>query len=166
MAVTFYLMAVLLLLSAVAVITFKNPIYSALALVFNLFVVAGLFATLDAHFIAAVQVVVYAGAIMVLVMFVLMLLSAKLEKASPFSPLYFGAALICGLAFAVTLGLEFDSGFNSAPPASDLQGTVAAVGKVLYSRYVFPFEAASLLLMAAIAGAVVLARRRYRTKEL
>ena len=163
MLVLFWIMALVLVFSAVSVVLCKNPIYSALALVLNLLGVAVIFASLDAHFLAAVQVVVYAGAIMVLVVFVLMLLNTKVETEDRFRSLYLVVAALAGATFAVVLGREFVRGFpvliDSASPAT--QGSVANIGTVLYTRFVFPFEAASLLIMAAIVGAVVLAKRKY-----
>lgn len=156
---TFYLTALILILSALGVLMSKNPLGSALSLILNLLCMACLFAALDAHFLAVVQVIVYAGAIMVLIMFALMLLNAKLEAPHAGKRIYvwFGIALSALLAgfilpIAAAYGY-FGLGF------SKLQGTLALMGQALFGYYLFPFEFSSALILAAIVGAVVTARR-------
>lgn len=156
----FWLLAIAALLSAAAVIALRNPIYSALALVLNLLVVAAFYALLDAHFLAVIQVIVYAGAIVVLVLFVLMLLNQKMESPRAvgrlkWSALFVGGLFIVGLAPA--LGALAPTGMGAV--GADF-GTIRAVGRLLFSRYVLLFEAVSLLLLAAIVGALLLGRRR------
>jgi NADH-quinone oxidoreductase subunit J len=166
MTIGFYIMGLIIIASAVGVVASKNPIHSALCLVANLLTVAGIFATLDAHFLATVQVIVYAGAIVVLVLFVLMLLNLKVEqpKRMGFATL-FGAALTGVLFLALALPL-LNEAFKVFPePSRVVVGSVENIGKVLFSTYVFPFEAASMLLMAAIIGAVMLARKTQRRTE-
>lgn len=163
MELLFGIMALLVVASAVAVVALRNPVYSALALVLNLMTVAGLFAQLEAHFLAAVQVIVYAGAIMVLVIFVLMLLNLKVEAPKPFRLFNVVLSSAAGLAFLVVVLPRFDEAFKVFAVSPTIpQGTVKAVGEVLYTRHVFLFEAASVLIMAALVGAVMLAKRRYR----
>lgn len=157
----FWLLSALLILSAIGVITARNPIYSALFLVSNLLLVGVMYALLNAHFLAAVQVIVYAGAIVVLLLFVLMLLNTQVEgkKPLPLGRLVLGGLL--ALAFCSALFPALYMAFADFPTAVDpVSGTVAEIGKVLYTRYLVPFEAASLLITAGIVGAVMLARQK------
>ncbi|MBX7145212.1 MAG: NADH-quinone oxidoreductase subunit J [Oligoflexia bacterium] len=163
MTALFFLVALVLLISAVGVVASRNAIHSALFLVGNLMSVAVMFAMLNAHFLAVVQVIVYAGAIMVLVLFVLMLLNIKLENQPALGKLVIGLAGLGGLAFLWMMVPLLQRSFAAIPQSAvDVQGSVREVGKLLYTQYVFPFEAASLLIMAAVVGAVMLAKRRYR----
>ena len=160
MEILFFIMAVILVGSGIAVIALRNPIYSALSLILNLVTVAAIFAQLEAHFLSTAQIIVYAGAIMVLVMFVLMLLNVKVENPSGRGQFCVGSAVVLGILFllgAVPILVRVFSVF----PNGDLvvSGTVKNMGTVLYSRFVFPFEAASLLIMTAIVGAVMLASK-------
>ncbi len=165
MEIGFYLLSIVLIVTAVMVVAFKNPIYSGLSLVLNLVTVAALFATLDAHFLAVVQIIVYAGAIMVLVMFVLMLLNVKIEPlGNAINIPYFLAAVFLGIIFLFTVGQHFEFGITTAMPSAALQGSVAAMGRELYTKYVFPFEAASVLIMVAVVGAIMLSKRKYRER--
>jgi NADH-quinone oxidoreductase subunit J len=153
--------------SALLCITRRNPVASALWLVVTLFALAALFVLLDAQFIAVLQLLVYAGAIMVLFLFVIMLLN--LGRAGPTDlkgPAGLGVGvLLAGLLLVQLLGLRR----GSAPPglvaggmarAAAEQGMVPAVARPLFSTYLVPFEITSVLLLAAIVGAVVLAKRR------
>ncbi len=159
----FWLLAIPLILTAVGVISSRNPIYSALFLVANLLVVAVMYAVLNAHFLAAVQVIVYAGAIVVLLLFVLMLLNTQVEgkKPLPTGRLIVGVGL--AVAFCAALFPGIYAAFSDLPVAAGaVQGTVSEIGRVLYSKYLVPFEAASLLITAGIVGAVMLARHKQK----
>lgn len=163
MTLLFFLVAAVLLISAVGVISARNPIHSALFLVGNLMSVAVMFVMLNAHFLAAVQVIVYAGAIMVLVLFVLMLLNLKVEKQPSIGKLLLTLATLGGLAFVWMMVPLLQRSFSAIPQSTaNVEGSVREVGKLLYTQYVFPFEIASLLIMAAVVGAVMLAKRHYR----
>lgn len=158
MSVAVALLSVLLLVTAVSVVAARSPIVSALALVGNLVTVAAFYAVMNAHFLAAVQILVYAGAIVVLVLFVLMLLNIKGEsrRASDFL-LQAGAALAAGL-FLVLVFPFFSRGewaFGGSAP----EGTVKAIGRLVYTDYVYCFEVASILILIAVVGAVTLGRR-------
>lgn len=160
----FAVLAVLAVASAIATIGSKNPVASALALVFHFFMLAGLYLTLNAQFLAVIQILVYAGAIMVLVVFVIMLLNLRKEedlKEKLNFRKWVGLALVG--AFAVQLAavlLVNYSGSQILPASSMTNGTAQAIGKELFTNYLFPFEAISLLLLAAIIGSVVLAKRK------
>ena len=164
----FWIFGVIAMAGGLLCITRKNPIGSALWLVVTLFALAAMYVLLDAQFIAALQVLVYAGAIMVLFLFVIMLLNLGRPGPSDIKgPLGVGvAALLAG-----TLLLQLRVLGQAAPPeavqlpagtmaALQQQGMVAAVATPLFDAYLIPFEITSLLLLAAIVGAVVLAKRK------
>lgn len=159
----FFLMGLVLLITALAVIAFRNPIYSAIALVVNMITVAGLFAMLDAHFLAVVQIIVYAGAVVVLFLFVVMLLSTKLEAIN----LRDSYMMIGGILFSAIFLMALIPLFSDAvdplveqsltvSAVAPVTGTVKNMGELLFTKYLFPFEAASILIMAALVGAVLL----------
>jgi NADH-quinone oxidoreductase subunit J len=160
MVFLFFLMATVAVLSAIAVVALRSPMYSALCLVLNLLTVAGLFAQLEAHFLSTIQILVYAGAIMVLVLFVLMLLNLKVEPMTRADMRYAVGAVVVGGIFVAVIAPVIDkafANFGSAAPAT--VGTVRNIGEALFTRYLFPFEIASFLLLGAIVGAVLLAKR-------
>jgi NADH-quinone oxidoreductase subunit J len=162
-AVLFFLAAIGALGGAIGVITMRNPFYSVLALVFHLVSLAALFLLLRAEFVAAAQVIVYAGAVMVLYVFVVAYVGGGEELAS-------GTALrIVGPLFALALAVELCVAMlgsalkgisGKGAPYIPGFGTPAHIGKLFLTKYLFPFEVASLLLLVAAIGAVVLARRR------
>lgn len=157
----FYALAALVVAGALATVTRRNPLVGAVCLVGTLFALAGLYALLSAHFLAAIQIIVYAGAIMVLFVFVIMMLDRpELEEVGILRG--FGAKLL-GLAGTAALAWRLAAalarvGPPRSLPAPDDYGTVKAVGDLLLHDYVFPFEAISLVLLVAVVGAVVVAR--------
>ena len=160
----FIVLGILAIASGIITISAKNPLTAALSLVFHFFMLAGLYLTLNAQFVAVIQVLVYAGAIMVLVVFVIMLLNLgedrQLKKKINFRQ---GLAILFSLGFVTQLfAIIFSFHSNNAAFAvnSVQQGTAEAIGNELYTNYLFPFEAISILLLAAIIGAVVLAKRK------
>jgi NADH-quinone oxidoreductase subunit J len=167
--IAFWAFAGIAIASAFLCITRRSPVASALWLVNTLFSLAAIYVLLDAHFIAAAQVLVYAGAIMVLFLFVIMLLN--LGSAGPSDLKGAWGRVVAGIAGLVLVG-ELIVLRLAVPPASlqlppgTVAGTVAARGAVravaqpLFQAYLVPFEITSLLLLAAIVGAVVLAKRR------
>jgi NADH-quinone oxidoreductase subunit J len=167
--VLFWAFAALALASALGCITRRSPVASALWLVVTLFSLAALFVLLDAQFIAVLQLLVYAGAIMVLFLFVIMLLN--LGHPGPMDvkgPVGVGTAFLLGGVLLFQLWILR----QAAPPASiqlppgsvarlqQEQGLVGAIARPLFDTYLIPFEITSLLLLAALVGAVVLAKRR------
>ncbi|RMG40679.1 MAG: NADH-quinone oxidoreductase subunit J [Candidatus Dadabacteria bacterium] len=159
----FLVLATVITLSGIGVIAMRNPIHSALCLILNLACVAGIFALLGADFLAAAQIIVYAGAIMVLVLFVLMLLNLKVEKKNLLGYIY----LAFGGLVSVVFILMFSYLVRVEPLnqlADNVRGSVAAMGKILYTDAIFPFEAASVLILAAITGAVMLGKRSYKKR--
>ena len=164
----FWIFGVIAMAGGLLCITRKNPVGSALWLVVTLFALAAMYVLLDAQFIAAQQVLVYAGAIMVLFLFVIMLLNLGRPGPSDIKgPVGMGIATL----LAGTLLLQLRVLGQAAPPeaiqlpagamaALQQQGMVAAVAGPLFDAYLIPFEITSLLLLAAIVGAVVLAKRK------
>jgi len=166
--VLFFIAAIGALAGAIGVVTLRNPFYSVLALAFHLVCLAILFLLLRAEFVAAAQVVVYAGAVMVLYVFVVAYVGGGDELAG-------GSALrILGPMFAIALAVELCiamlgsalKGITSkgAPYVLGF-GTPGHIGRLFLTTYLFPFEIASVLLLVAAVGAVVLARRRRGLEE-
>jgi len=162
-AVLFFIAAIGALGGAIAVVTLRNPFYAVLALVTHLVMLAALFLLLHAEFVAAAQVIVYAGAVMVLYVFVVAYVGEVEELAGGSALRILGplmalalATVLCiamlgsGLAGIKTKGAHYVLGF----------GTPRHIGTLLLTKYLFPFELASILLLAAAVGAVMLARRR------
>jgi NADH-quinone oxidoreductase subunit J len=168
-AVVFFIAAIGAIAGAIGVVALRNPFYSVLALVGHLLSLAALFLLLRAEFIAAAQVVVYAGAVMVLYLFVVSYIGGgSLQQMTPGgSNLRIVAGVAVGALFAelaiAVLGSGLQAiGSDGAPYVSGF-GSPAAIGEALLTKFLFPFEVASLLLLVAAVGAVVLARRRTGT---
>ncbi|HEY5931310.1 MAG TPA: NADH-quinone oxidoreductase subunit J [Nitrospira sp.] len=153
-------------ITAILVVALRNPVYSALSLLVMFFHVAGLFITLHAEFLAAVQIIVYAGAILVLYLFVVMLLNVTEDDR--YHSQWRIAGLVCvPLLIESVLLLSggagaVNTGSRSLQP--EPHGTIAvdntlAIGETLFTTYLFPFEVASLVLLVAMIGAIVLAKR-------
>ena len=163
-AILFWIFAICCVGSAALVIWSRSPINAAMSLVATFFFLAGIYILLMAHTIAVLQVLVYTGAVMVLFLFVIMLLS--LNEPGPRSGITFskvlggGSALALG-AFIITVMLRLDLQTADLSGAQGQTfGTMARMGELIYGLYLFPFEAVSLLLLAAIVGAVVVAKSR------
>jgi NADH-quinone oxidoreductase subunit J len=160
--VTFWVFAIPLVITASGVVWSKNPVYAAMNLVAAFFFMAGIYVLLAAHLIAFMQILVYAGAVMVLFLFVIMLLSLGDEHLLPErhrAMQYVGALGAVSLVAVLGAAIAQASGGDLAALGADF-GTVKAVGKVLYTQFLLPFEATSLLLLVAIVGAVVVAKER------
>jgi NADH-quinone oxidoreductase subunit J len=159
----FFYFALVIAAASVLVVAVRNPIYSALSLLIMFFHVAGLYVTLHAEFLAAVQVIVYAGAILVLYLFVVMLLNLKQdERYHRQWPVAAGVGSILAVEAAVLALLKGGTpAVRSAAPetAAGGLGNTEALGDVLYSTYLFPFEVASLILLVAMIGAIILAKK-------
>ena len=163
----FAVSAVIVLAGAIGVVTSRNPVHSALFLVMTLFGIAVLFVEQEAHFLAAVQVIVYAGAIVVLFLFVIMLLGVDQQEDIESDPLpgQRPVAVILSLVAAVEIMLlgffaHWVTGQSSvAGPASGPGTNVEKLARSIFTRYLLPFEVTSVLLIIAVVGAIVLARR-------
>ena len=162
--VAFLILAAAAVVSAILMITRRNPVTSALYLVFNFFIIAVLYLFLRAQFIAIIQITVYAGAIMVLFLFVIMLLNLGDDRLVKWK-LTSGKSIAALLGIALLIEtLYFVIGFLPASqisPRSESMGTVESIGKALFSNYLFPFEMTSILLLAAIVGAILLAKKKF-----
>ena len=156
--------AVLTILFAALMVVHRHPVKSVLALVVSFFGLAVCYVMLSAPFIAAIQVIVYAGAILVLFLFVLMLLNVGEETRErepwPCQRVLSGVGLV--VVAAMLLGLLRAHGSAIATPRAALTGEIAPLARLLFSRYLLPFEALSVLLLAALVGAFVLAQRENR----
>ena len=165
--ILFWVMAPICVGSAVAMLFMRNPIHSALLLVLNFFTIAVFFLMLGSSFLFVVQVIVYAGAIMVLFLFVIMLLGVDREESlreriagQRWVAIALGIGLVAEVATAVRLGVGL-SGASPAITSTLNQGTgsVKALADVLFSSYFFPFEVTSVLLIVAAIGVMLLGRR-------
>ncbi len=160
-AILFYTFAALAVLSALVVIGQKNPIYSAFALIITLCSVSAIFGLLGSPFIAVLQVIVYAGAIMVLFLFVLMLLNVRREEDSTAK----SGRTLRGVALALVTLLVLQAGlvisrFEPGPAAAGYDASTKAMAGVLFHpHFLYVFEATSVLILAALVGAVVLAKK-------
>lgn len=159
----FYIIAALIVTSAVLVIASRNPIVSAIWLVVCLFAQAALYVLMEAHLVAALQVLLYAGAIMVLILFVIMLLNLSPKNlkwraiAGERIIIGAGAVYLAGvLGMALWIIYKGVSGSMFHVP---VEGTIENVGRLLLTKYVVPFELISVTLLAAIVGAVVMSRK-------
>jgi NADH-quinone oxidoreductase subunit J len=163
--VVFYLIGAVCVLSAIGMVASNNPVHSAIFLVLCFFNVAGIFLMLGAEFLAVVQVIVYTGAILVLVLFVIMLVDPEnlpeFHTARPvqrYVGLLLGAILLLEMGVAIIDRTVKGLSGNATPEnVSQVGGNVEALGRTLYSTYIFPFEIASLVLTVGVIGAIVLA---------
>ncbi|MFQ6110723.1 MAG: NADH-quinone oxidoreductase subunit J [Nitrospinota bacterium] len=158
----FILFALGTVLSALMVVTRRNVVHAVLFLILTFFFVAGLFVMLNAEFLAAVQVLIYAGGIMVLYLFAVLLMriveAARMRQWQRQGPV----ALVFGVLLAVEIFLVATKSYYpqaNPAPTPPVEGNTEAFGSVLFTKFLFPFEVASLLLLAAIIGALVLAKR-------
>jgi NADH-quinone oxidoreductase subunit J len=175
--VLFSLFAIIALGAAIMMILHRNPVYSAIYLIVTLFALAGFYVLLNAPFVASVHIIVYAGAIMVLFLFVIMLLNLKqdpIRERHKFARRAFASSIVIILLaeIGVLIGSAFFTGTGVAamPPAASLApgapdstsfaGGAAAIGRQLFTTYILPFEIASVLLLVGIVGAVILAKRQ------
>ncbi|MFH0729643.1 MAG: NADH-quinone oxidoreductase subunit J [Pseudomonadota bacterium] len=165
--VMFYIFGFGAVLAALLMVTSKKPVAAAMSLILTMFLLAGIYVLLDAHLIAALQIIVYAGAIMVLFLFVIMLLNIQ-EKEGRLSVkkivMQFSCVGIVGLLFIIIANrVTLDKTLVKAGGVDF--GTTKAIGKMLFTDFLLPFEIASILLLAAIVGAVILAKRRLDDSE-
>lgn len=161
--VVFFALAALAVVCALLLVLFRNPVYSALALVGTLFAVAGHFVLLGAHFLAAVQIIVYAGAIMVLFLFVIMLLNLDATEAleAITGRIRQGVVIFLTAILASHLGWMALTHTRSAPVENEALSTnnVSYIGKLLFTDFLLPFEVVSMILLVALIGVVVLVKR-------
>jgi NADH-quinone oxidoreductase subunit J len=158
----FYFLAFVTLLSAIMVVVAKNPVYSVLYLILTFFTLSGHYILLNAQFLAAVNIIVYAGAIMVLFLFVIMFLNLN-KDAEPAKGnlLKFAATVAGGMLLVVMVAAlkSADVGTYDSEQFNSQVGMVENLGIVLYKQYLLPFELASVLFLVAMVGAVMLGKR-------
>ena len=158
--ITFWILAACVIGGALFTMTRRNPVTAVMSLVGTFFALAATYATLSAHFLAIIQILVYAGAIMVLFIFVVMILNR--EEVAPVALRGLGARILGVIAgvylvfvFARVVHLGVDA---PVPVPSETFGTVASIGDILFRDFLYPFEAISLLLLVAVVGGVVISR--------
>ncbi|NTV50082.1 MAG: NADH-quinone oxidoreductase subunit J [Geobacteraceae bacterium] len=161
----FLIITLVAIVSAILVITCKNPINSALSLIMTFFCLATYYVMLDAPFMAAVQVMVYAGAIMVLIVFTIMLLNIRIDASKKHShKLIFGSIIgfftLLNIAFVL---MRSRAAVPTGPYSGDMIkniGHTELIGKEMFTNFLLPFEITSILLLVAIVGAVILAKKK------
>jgi NADH-quinone oxidoreductase subunit J len=163
----FYFLSFVAVLSALMVVFSKNAVYSVLYLIITFFAIAGHYLLLSAQFLAVVHVIVYAGAIMVLFLYVIMLLNLN-KEAEPHKSnvLKFAAAICSGLLLIVLVGSLKGTDLLVQPGNATNIGSVKNLGKVLFTDFLLPFEIASVLLLAAMVGVVMLGKSEKKKANL
>jgi NADH-quinone oxidoreductase subunit J len=159
--IVFYILSAMCIAGACLVVFSKNPVYSALSLVVTFFAIAGHYFLLNSTFLAAVHIIVYAGAIMVLFLYVIMMLNLNLET-EPNKPLWvkIGAAVSGGLLMLVLIAsLRGVETMQMPSTPNDEVGYIKNLGLVLYRQYLLPFEVSSVLFLAGMVGAVMLGKK-------
>ena len=162
-AVCFYVFAMPMLLAALAVVLSRHPIYNVLSLLLMMFCLAALFVMLGAYFIAALQVLLYAGAVLVLFLFVIMLLNLEqqaLARLRAFTLVTAGTLAAALLLFVLVRTIRFATPATSLAASTSPNGTVETIGRTLFTTYLLPFELTSFLILAAIIGAVTLGKQQ------
>lgn len=167
-AIAFYIFAAITILASLGVVGQRNPMYSVMLLITSFGALAGLYVLLDAPFTAVTQIIIYAGAIMVLFLFVVMLLNVPREEPGPGGIVAALAprTLKIGAVLSLLLGIEIvwalsrvGLGWFGQDPAATSVSSVARIGVELFTRHAFAFEATSILILVAMVGAVVIARK-------
>jgi len=166
----FYAFAGLLVLSAVMVVTVRNPVHAALFLVLAFFASATIWLMLEAEFLAIALVLVYVGAVMVLFLFVVMMLDINLaplrEGFARYLPLGITVAVLMMIAMGLVLGGVYrDTGLPEAGPRPDDYSNTLELGKLLFTEYLYPFEVAGVILLVAIIAAISLTMRKARSEK-
>ena len=160
--ILFYVLTSLTLGFALMVVLAKNPVHSVLYLILTFFTLSGHYVLLNAQFVAAVNIIVYAGAIMVLFLFTIMFLNMNAETEQHKSGMArLAAGVAGGMLLVILVGVLKDVNVGGADPATYTSqvGMVRDLGQVLYSKYLLPFELASVLFLSAMVGAVMLGKR-------
>ncbi|HJY21320.1 MAG TPA: NADH-quinone oxidoreductase subunit J [Hanamia sp.] len=159
--IVFWFLTVLALIAAVGVVSSKNPIYSVLWLIVVFFAISGHYILMNAQFLAIVNIIVYAGAIMVLFLFVVMLMNLN-SDAEPVKNVYMKmAGIISGLTLMIVLVAAFSTAETQnviIRPGTSV-GLIENLGKALFNKYVIPFEISSILFLSAMVGAIVIGKR-------
>jgi NADH-quinone oxidoreductase subunit J len=158
--ILFWFFSILAIGGGIGLLLNRNPVYAALAMVINLFSIAGLFLSLNAEFLAVIQILVYAGAIMVLFLFVITLLNLTDEQNLLRFDIRRGLGFVLGLAFLGEMFYILRGFAEDKRVLGEFEfGTAEELGKALMTEYIFPFEIISVILLAALIGAIAVARR-------
>ena len=159
--IIFYVLAALAVIGGLSLIVQKHPIHSALSLIVVMVALAGLYLLMGAEFVAAVQIIVYGGAIMVLFVFVIMLLNAGIEEHTNFSKLAGYAGLPLGIALTgfIAAAIARSTATVQAAAPSVSPEVTKSISQMIFKQFVYPFELTSFLILVAIMGAIVLAQR-------
>ncbi len=164
--VLFWIFAIVMLAFAAGVVLFRSPVNSAMCLVMSFIFLAGLFGTLDAFFIMVIQVLVYAGAVMVLFLFIIMLFNLRSEKPRPFNVAAWAGSGLVLVGFAALMNkLLFSNQIFVSATALELNSKyadVAGVGRTLFHDYNLPFQVIGVLLLVATIGVVLLSKRELK----
>ncbi len=165
--ILFYLFAIMTLVFGLAVVANRNPVASALSLVVSFLGLAALFVGLDAFFVGVIQILVYAGAVMVLFLFIIMLLDLKAEARRKINPIAYGIGGVIALGFIGELFYvlkNFAAGHNEFPalPAGAKIDDVRVVGNTLFSTHNLPFQVIGVLILVATIGVVILSKRELK----
>jgi NADH-quinone oxidoreductase subunit J len=167
-AIAFYIFAAITVVASIGVVGQRNPMYSVMLLITSFGALAGLYVLLDAPFTAVTQIIIYAGAIMVLFLFVVMLLNVPREEPAPpgvlaaLGPHGMQAAAVLSLLLGVEIVWALsrvNRGWFAQDPSATSVSSVTLIGKSLFTQHAFAFEATSILILVAMVGAVVIARR-------
>jgi NADH-quinone oxidoreductase subunit J len=163
------ILGILAIASAIITVAHKEPLKSAIAMIFHFFMLAGIYLTLSAEFLAVMQLIVYAGAIMVLVLFVIMLLNVAEEVVQKnksklmLSVTVAGALLIVLTTYVILNGqISENNSLNAANFLTKPNGSIQTVGKELYTNFLVPLEIVGILLLSAIIGAVMVAKKQLK----
>jgi len=159
--VVFFVLAALAVIGAISLILQKHPIHSALSLIVVMVALAGLYLLLGAEFVAAVQIIVYGGAIMVLFVFVIMLLNAGVEEHTSISKMAGAPGLLLVVALAGVVAATIAksaAGVQAVPQTGEISSTLG-ISNMIFKDFVYPFELTSFLILVAVLGATVLAQR-------
>ena len=159
--IVFFVLAAIAVLAALNLVFQRHPIHSALSLIVVMVCLAGLYLLMGAEFVAAVQIIVYGGAIMVLFIFVIMLLNAGEEERNDFSKVAKFAGLPLALALTASIAAAVVKPDPNLPPVTQtvIPNATAQISSMLFKEFVYPFELTSFLILVAIMGALVLAQR-------
>lgn len=161
-SILFWVFSILGIAGGIGLILNRNPVYSALSLILNFFSIAGLYLTLQAEFLAVIQILVYAGAIMVLFLFVIMLLNLSNEpKTKPFTMASIATGILA-VAFIVEMLIVFTGMGGSETSLSSGEfaySSTETIGALMMTKFLFPFEMISVVLIAALIGAIVIAKK-------
>lgn len=157
----FFLLAIVCVGAIVGMIILKNQAYNAILLILAFCATAGLFALLDAPFIAAVQIIIYAGAIMVLFIFVIMMVNVRLGLSAEKKKWTLGLAAVLGVVLVIELLFSIKGAFSSGEGSGmESIGSPTDLGHLLFTKYLYPFEITSILIIAALVGSIVLMKKR------